>query len=256
MKNLQLFSYYFKREITTRYLGNITGILWVFVQPIITLLIYWVVFGVIFKQRVPEAKEIGFIVYLAIGFWPWMAFSESILRSITTVSDNDDLIGKINLDFKIPVIATISGIFLINIIGYILVILFLVLFASKFNYSGIPLLIFPLLQLYIFSVAIGLLLSSIQIFVKDTLQFFSTIITLWFFLTPIIYSESSLPENFKAIIQFNPVYTPITFIHTALITNRPLDWQNMFLLTVFIVTLLYFSVKVFNKLSPRFVDFK
>lgn len=252
-----MFKYFFKREIKEKYLGNISGIAWVFIQPIITLAIYWLVFGVIFgATRIPEAENIGFIVYLAIGFWPWMAFSESVMRAISVVSEKNDLIGKVNIDFKIPVIASITANFTLNLIGFILVLIGLTLFADAFNYSKIPLLILPIIQLYIFALGLGILLSALQIFIRDVLIFMTTLITLWFFLTPIIYSESILPAEFKRIIQFNPLYTPISFIHKSLLTDQPLPWMNMLYLTLFILIFLYLSIKVFNKLSPHFESFK
>ncbi len=251
-----MFRYFFVREIKEKYLGNLTGIAWVFIQPIITLAIYWIVFDKIFGARIPEAKDIGFIIYLAIGFWPWMAFSESIIRSIMVISEKDGLIGKVNIDFKIPVIAAISANYMLTIIGYIVVLLGLVLFADTFNHIRIFLLIIPVFQMYIFAIAIGLLLSSLQIFIRDVHQFMTTMITLWFFLTPIIYSESDWPEACRNIIKDNLLDTPITFIHKALITDDPLPWLNMGILSVFILVFLYFSIKIFDKLSPNFEVFK
>jgi len=253
--NLELFNYFFKREIKDKYLGNIAGISWVFIQPIITLTIYWIVFDKIFGQRIPEAEEIGFIVYLALGFWPWMAFSEAVVRSITMVTDKKDLIGKIDVDFKIPVVASISASFSLNIIGYIVVLIGLVLFANKFYYLNLPLLIIPIIQLYVLAIALGLFLASLQVFIRDTLQFMTTIMTLWFFMTPIIYSESILPDGYKTIIQFNPIYTPITFIHKALIMDSSLPWYQMGVLSFSILIFLFFSIKIFNKLSPSFDEY-
>ena len=251
-----MFKYFFYREIKEKYIGNITGISWVFIQPIITLIIYWIVFDKIFGARIPEAKDIGFIVYLAIGFWPWIAFSESVMRSITVISEQSSLIGKVKMDFKILVIAAISASFLLNLIGYILVLIGLVLFADKFHYSGFVFLIFPLIQLYIFALALGLLLSALQIFIKDVLLFMTTIMTMWFFLTPVIYSESILPEKFKMVIKFNPLYTPISFIHKAVISNQPLPWIDMCIETLLLIVFLYTSIKIFDKLSPSFEMFK
>ncbi len=251
-----MFKYFFIREFKEKYLGNITGFLWVFLQPIMTLAIYWLVFEKIFGQRIPEAKDIGFIVYLAIGFWPWVAFSESLIRSITVVSDKSDLIGKVNIDFKIPVVASITATFVLTIFGYIIVLIGLVIFAEPFSHHNIWLLIFPVIQLYLLALAIGLILASLQIFIKDTFQFMTTVITMWFFLTPILYSESILPEEYKTIIKLNPLYTPITFIHKALITEDELPWLNMAILTMVILLLLYVAVVIFNKLAPHFEVYK
>ena len=184
-----------------------------------------------------------------------MAFSEAVIRSITAVTDKKDLIGKVDIDLKIPVISSITAIFGLNLVGYIVVLIGLVLFANNFHYSNLPLLIFPIVQLYFLAIAIGLFFSAIQVFIRDTLQFMTTIMTLWFFMTPIIYSESILPDQYKTIIQLNPIYTPITFIHKALVTNTSLPWSNMAMLSIGILILLYISYKIFNKLSTSFEEF-
>jgi len=253
-----LFYYFLKREIRDKYLGNLIGFSWIFIQPIITLLIYWFVFDKIFNvPRISEEEQsFGFIVYLAIGFWPWLAFSDSLLASITAVSEKSDLIGKIKIDLKTPVLATISARFLLHLIGYIVVLVSLVIFNESLKISSILLVIFPLIQLFLFSVALGLLLSSFQIFIRDTLQLMTTLITLWFFTTPIIYSESILPPEYLSIIKLNPLYIPISFIHNAVLGKSDLPWMNLLILTGFTLLLLAIAIKTFNKLSPSFEDFK
>jgi lipopolysaccharide transport system permease protein len=250
-----MFIYFFKREINEKYLGNLTGFSWVFIQPIITLLIYYVVFDQIFGARYADSEDISFIVYLAIGFWPWLAFSESVLRSITGVTDKKDLIGKVNIDFKVSVIATISASFLLNCIGYIIILSLIIIFNAHIDFSALPLIIIPLIQLYLLSIALGLLLSSINVFIRDTLQFMTTMMTLWFFMTPIIYSVSILPEKYKIIIQLNPIYIPIAFIQNAVVNNQIRDWLSMCYMSIIILMLLYISIKVFDKLSTSFEDF-
>jgi len=254
--NIQLLSYFFKRELKGKYLGNITGMSWAYIQPVITLLIYWFVFGVVFKQRVHENPNIEFIVYLAIGFWPWVTFSEAVLKSIKVIEESSDLLGKVNMDFKTPVLASVSATFVINLIGYIAVLVILFLFAGEFNHKGILLLIFPIVTLYIFALSLAFIFSSIQIFIKDTNQIVGTVMTLWFFLTPILYSESILPEKYQYYIQFNPLYIPISFIHKAILTQGDLPWLGLFTLSMVFMFMLYLSIKLFNKLAKSFVDFK
>jgi len=250
-----LFKYFFKREIKEKYIGNLTGFYWVIIQPLILLTIYWVVFDKIFGSRYPESEEIGFIVYLAIGFWPWLAFSESVIRSITVISEKKDLVGKVNIDFKIPVIATVSASFLLNMLGYIIVLVILTIFNENIKFLSLPLILIPLLMLYIFSIGLGLFLSSINVFVKDTNQFMTTLMTVWFFMTPIIYPLSVIPIEYKTYIQLNPLSIPISFIHNALITQNTLQWLNIGILYIIVIIFLYVSVKIFNKLSPSFDEF-
>ncbi len=250
-----MFSYFLRRELKERYLGNITGISWVFIQPLITLGIYWFIFDKIFKARIPEADEYGFIVYLAIGFWPWMAFSESIITSITSITDKADLIGKVKVNPKILVFSSITSTFFLNMIGYIVVLIVVIILNPTLSYSILPLLLIPIVLLYVFALSLGLILSSLQIFIRDTLQLMTTIITLWFFSTPIIYSEQLIPKEYSYLFQFNPVYTPINYIHKVVFSNEQLPWINMFYFALFVFILFYLATKVFDKLSPYFEDY-
>ncbi len=250
-----MFKYFLKREIKENYLGNLTGFSWVIIQPVLTLIIYTVVFEKIFKARIPEAENVGFIVYLALAFWPWIAFSESILKSITTITSKKDLIGKVRIDLRQVVFATVTSVFIINLIGYALVLIILMIVGKSFNYMYVPLLILPILQLYIFSLSLALILSSLQVFVRDTLHLMSTLITLWFFSTPIIYSESIMPESIRSYMQYNPLYYPVKFIHDAMLTDKNLPWIEMLYLSIGFIVLLYVANKMFKKLSPHFEDF-
>jgi ABC-type polysaccharide/polyol phosphate export permease len=251
----KLFKYFLKRELKENYLGNLTGFSWVIIQPVITLIIYSFIFERIFNAKIPEAENIGFIEYLAIGFWPWIAFSEGLLKSITSVVSKKDLIGKIKINLKNIVFASVTASFLINVVGYFIVLLILILVGKDFNYWAIPLLIYPLLQLYLFAIALGLILSALQVFIRDTFHLMSTLITLWFFSTPIIYSETLIPEYIRTYLQFNPLYTPISFIHNSMLTDNKLPWLEMSLLSIFILILLYVGNKMFSKLAPNFEDF-
>lgn len=170
--------------------------------------------------------------------------------------EKEDLIGKVNMDFRIPVVATVSAHFAINIMGYFIVLISLAVFGEKFNYSLLPMIAYPLLQLYLLAIALGLLLSALQIFVRDTIQLMTTLMTLWFFLTPIIYPESMIPEKYLTIIKINPIYTPISFIHNATLSNAALPWFNMGILSIAILMFLYLSNKMFTKLTPSFEEFK
>ena len=82
------------RAIRTDYLENLTGFAWLVIQPLLLLAVYSFVFTTIFKARVPDSGGIGFVPYLAIAFWPWTAFSESVLRASNSVSANAALISR------------------------------------------------------------------------------------------------------------------------------------------------------------------
>ncbi len=250
-----MFSYFLKRELTERYLGNVMGLAWVFIQPLITLVIYSFVFENIFKARIPEAAHLGFAVYLAIGFWPWTAFADSVLRSINALVEKKDLIGKVKLDLRLPVAATVTATFLLHMLGYAVVLLALALWGKPLHFEMIPAIIPALTVIYLLALGLGFLLSAIQVYLKDTQQIMASLMMLWFFATPVIYSESLLPESVRQWLWLNPVYPPIKFIHNALLFGRDLPWLMLLGSAIFALLLLAFSLKLFARLSSRFEDF-
>lgn len=250
-----MFTYFLKREITDRYLGNVMGLAWVFIQPLITLVIYSFVFENIFKARIPEAAHLGFAVYLAIGFWPWTAFSESLLRSITSLVDKKDLIGKVKIDLRLPVAATVTATFLLHMLGYAAVLVALALWGKPLHFEMLPVILPALLVLYVLALGFAFLLSATQVYLKDTQQIMASLMMLWFFATPVIYSKSLLPESVRQWLFLNPVYPPIDFIHQALLFGTDLPWLALLGTAVFAGVLLLVSVRAFDRLSARFEDF-
>src|SRR5579859_7648504 len=97
MPALQLALHFVRRDIRNRYLGSFSGGAWALLQPLIQLAVYGFVFVYVFKARPPGADASGYVPFLALGLWPWIAFSEALTRSATAIQDNAALIGKIAL---------------------------------------------------------------------------------------------------------------------------------------------------------------
>ena len=84
-----------RRQVRQDYLENITGFAWLFIQPLMLLAVYAFVFTHIFQARIPNADQFGFVPYLAVAFWPWTAFSESVIRASGAITAHAALIGKV-----------------------------------------------------------------------------------------------------------------------------------------------------------------
>ena len=137
------------RAIRTDYLENVTGFAWLFVQPLLLLAIYTFVFTTIFKARIPDSGEVGFMPYLAVAFWPWTAFSEAVLRSSSSISANAALIGKVAIPTEMIPLSTVTATFLMHMAGYLAVLLVIQVAGTSINWLGLaaalPLLIFMFL---------------------------------------------------------------------------------------------------------------
>jgi lipopolysaccharide transport system permease protein len=242
------------REIRTAYLENLTGFAWLFLQPLMLLAVYGFVFTKIFHSRIPDT-EVGFVPYLAIAFWPWTAFSESILKASSSITGNAALIGKVAMKTEQLPMATVTATFIMHMAGYLGILLVLQLIGTDIHWLFLPLMIPVIILLWVFAIGLAWLFSSLQVFVKDTVQILPPLITLWFFTTPILYSQAQLPQEISAVMSWNPMTWFVFQMREMLLFGR-LDMGKGELLTV--LTVLVFAVlglRFFRKFSGHFEDF-
>jgi lipopolysaccharide transport system permease protein len=243
------------RAIRTEYLENLTGFAWLFIQPLLLLAVYAFVFGTIFKARIPDASGIGFVPYLAVAFWPWTAFSESVLRASGSVSSNAALIGKVAIPAELIPLSTVTATFLMHMAGYLGVLIVLQLLGTPIQWAGIVAAVPLLLLLFLFACALALWLSALQVFVRDVAQILPPLMTFWFFTTPILYSPSLLPPSFAEVMKFNPMSWFVGRLRDALLPGG--QGFSMADLVVPVVTLLmlWLGFRFFRRVSAHFEDF-
>ena len=243
------------RQIRQDYLENITGFAWLILQPLILLAVYAFVFSTIFKARIPEAADIGFVPYLAIAFWPWTAFSEAILRANNSITANSALIGKVAFATEQIPLATVTATFIMHLIGYLAVLIVLQLMGTAIQWFYILPALLVLLFMWVFACAISLFTSAIQVFVRDLAQILPPLMTFWFFTTPILYSSSYLPEALQSLTQWNPMAWFVARLRELLLFGEMnLDYRAPFML-VFVVIFAWLSLRFFRRFSGHFEDF-
>ena len=125
------------RAVRTDYLDNLTGFAWLVIQPLLLLAVYAFVFTTIFKARIPAAGELGFVPFLAVAFWPWTAFSESVLRASGAVTSNAALIGKVAFPAELLPLSTVAATFLMHLAGYLAVLIVLQLLGTTIHWLGL-----------------------------------------------------------------------------------------------------------------------
>jgi ABC-type polysaccharide/polyol phosphate export permease len=243
------------RQIRQDYLENLTGFAWLILQPLILLAVYAFVFTSIFKARLPEAEEIGFVPYLAIAFWPWTAFSEAILKANGSITSNGALIGKVAFATEQIPLASVTATFLMHLVGYVAVLIVLQLMGTHIHWVYLLLVIPIFLLMWIFACAIALFTSAIQVFVRDLAQILPPLVTFWFFTTPILYSASYLPDSVQRISQFNPMAWFVTRLRELLLFGEVnFDYTAVFMV-LFIAIFAWLSILFFRRFSGHFEDF-
>ena len=242
-----------KKDFQVRYLGSYLGILWAFIQPLFTVLIFWFVFEVGFRSR--PVDNFPFILWLVAGMFPWFFVSDSIGSATASVTENGYLVKKVVFRVSLlPIIKLISAL----IIHLFFVALLVAMFAS---YGYWPTLYMLQVFYYLFAaccllLGIAWLTSALAVFLKDVGQLVSMLLQFVFWGTPIFWSFTMVPEKYLFWLKLNPVYYIVEGYRNCFIYQRWF-WENPGLTLYFwsiTCAILFVGVLAFKKLRPHFAD--
>lgn len=250
-----LFSNLLIREFRTRLVNAASGWLWLIVTPLLLLAVYGLVFGVIFQARVPPGLDVPFVAWLAVALWPWLAFSDGVLRGSLAIQQHAALISKVAIPHSLLTLSAHSASFLLQLAGYAVVLLALILLGVPISLRSIPYLLLILSSLYVFALGLALLLSAVQVFVRDLEQLLPTLLMFWFFLTPILYSPELLPADLGRWLMGNPMTWWMEEIRASVFSGKWLPDLAFLPLLLTALISLWIGRSVFQRLSPHFEDF-
>ena len=243
------------RAIRTNYLENLSGFAWLILQPLMLLGVYAFVFTTVFKARIPGLDPGAFVPYLAIAFWPWTAFSESVLRASNVVTTNAALIGKVSFRTELLPLSMVTATFLMNMVGYAAVLIVLQIMGTDIQWLGLLPALLILFILYIFAIGLGLLLSALQVFVRDLEQMLPPLMMLWFFMTPILYSSDLLPDGLAKLMNWNLMGWFVERLRAVLMVGEySPSWADL-IVPVVVVLIGYLGIRFFRRMSGHFEDF-
>ena len=242
-----------KKDLQTRYLGSYLGILWAFVQPAVTILIFWFVFQVGFKSA--PVDDFPFILWLLCGMIPWFFFSDSVLGGTNSVLENSYLVKKVVFRVSIlPLIRILSS--LIVHIFFILVI-FLLFLIYGYTPSIYSLQVFYyLFCMLVLILGLSWITSSLVIFLRDLGQIIAIVIQFGFWLTPIFWSFKVMPEKYHFMFKLNPVYYIIEGYRDSFINHAWFLHHYNLTISFWSITLVIFTtgILLFKRLKPHFAD--
>ena len=243
------------RELRGRYLGSISGIFWVFLQPIAQLAVYSLVFGVIFKVRFPELGEQGFVAFVAVALWPWLAFAEALQRATAAVQSNAGLVKKVSLPSELLVMAAVAAPYIVHGIGYLLVLALLGVREVSLNWLALPALGWFWLVQGLFTLSLGLVLGACQVFLRDLEHGLASVLMLWFYATPILYPRSLVPDFMLPLINVNPMSYFTERMRALLLYHDPQFYPSDLWMLVGSLTLCYLAWRLFRRCAAHFEDF-
>ncbi len=242
-----------KKDFQSRYLGSYLGIVWAFVNPAVQIAIMWFVFQVGFKS--PPVNDFPYILWLIAGIIPWFFFSDGVMGATTSVVDNSFLVKKVVFRVSVlPIVRIISALFIHLFFIAVIFVMFVLYGYTPDIYSAQAL--YYLFAEVVLILGISWATSSIVIFLKDVGQIVSIFLQFGFWLTPIFWNISMLPDRYRVYVKLNPAYYIIEGYRDCFI-HKKLFWDNVWLTAYFwAVTLLIFAVGavLFRRLRPHFAD--
>jgi len=237
------------RDFKIKYKHSSLGLLWSFFNPLLTMLIQYLVFSTLFRSSIEN-----FPLYLLSGIVLFAFFNECIASGMESITANASLINKVYVPLAIfPLSKVISA--LINLmISFILLIGAMILSGAPFTKA---LLLMPAAvgMLILFCLGMTFLLATLNVFFRDMKFLWGVISLIWMYATPIFYPESIIPENFSALYRLNPLYHFITMIRTILIYGKSPDPLTFIWSFAYAFFMLLIGLWLFRKKQDRFFQY-
>ena len=250
-----LIALFVRRDFVSKYKQTILGPLWFIIQPLITTLMFVVVFGNIAGLSTDGLPKVLFYFSGQVG---WNYFSQSLTATSNVFVTNASIFGKVyfpRLSFPISIVIS-------NLIQFLIQFIFLLVFITYFAFKGVPihlnsyLLLLPVLVLMLagLSLGFGIIISSLTTKYRDLTYLVAFGVQLFMYATPVIYPMSSLSGTYKSIIEMNPITSIIEAFRFIMLGSGNLDYGGLLYSFTFMVVSLFVGVLIFNKVEQSFMD--
>lgn len=243
-----------KREFQSKYRNSMLGAAWTVLQPLSMIIVYTVIFSQVMRAKLPGVENtFGYSIYLCAGILSWGLFAEITSRSQSIFLDNANLLKKLTFPrLCLPVTVIANGLLNFAIV-FVLFTAFLVITGS---FPGVVFLaIIPLIGLLVFfAIGLGIMLGVLNVFFRDVGQFFGIFITFWFWLTPIVYPISILPEQGQTLMSYNPMTSLLAAIQNIFVLGQWPTWSTLFYPLGLAMVSFLLGWRLFRRHSGEMVD--
>lgn len=243
-----------KNDIKSRYSNSILGVVWAYVMPLVTILVFWYVFQLGFRNM--PVGDAPYILWFSVAYIPWIFFTDIITSGSNSLLEYSFLVKKIKFNVKtIPIIKLISAVFVHAFFIVFLLVMFL-LYHYQLSLYNIQILYYTFAT-GAFSLGLIWLISAVTVFFKDMLSIVNVCIQIGFWVTPILWNEDTMVnETVRRALTMNPMHYIITGYRESLLFKKwfwekPVETLCFWGITIF---LLFTGNLVFQKLSPFFAD--
>ena len=236
------------KDVRGKYKNSVLGILWSFLNPLLQIAVYAIVFPLIMKSNLPN-----YTVFLCCGLIPWNFFSAAISRTSFTMVENGNIIKKVYFPREILSLSVVTSEAINFIISTIIILAFVLGYGmglSKF------IIFYPLVLIvqYLLLIGISFIVSSVTVYYRDLQHFIGIALQLLFYATPIVYAPNTIPDEFQWILKFNPMTYIINGYRDIFYYKQMPDLVSMAIVLGVSIVICLIGYFIFNKLQRRFAE--
>ena len=243
LKNLVL------KDLRIRYKRSILGYFWTMLNPLLMMIVFSVIFSLLLRFDMKN-----YSVYLITGILPWNFFVQSVIISNMSIITNAGLIKKVYVPKVIFPISNVTS----NLVNFLLAIipLFLLMpiLGVNIDISALYLPV-PIAILFVFTCGLSLIFATLNVFFRDMSHIIEVIFQLWFYLTPIIYPITAIPEKYRLLFKYNPMYYFIKCFQDPLYNHFLPDAQTLLVAFLLAVFTYLFGWWFFHKCENNFIHY-
>ena len=243
-----------KREFQSKYLNSLLGVAWTIIQPLSMIVVYTIIFSQIMQAKLPGVENsFGYSIYLCAGILTWGLFSEIVSRGVNTFLDHGNLLKKLSfprLCLPVTVVATALLNFAIILSLFTLFLIITGTFPGWVFFAIIPVLVVQI----VFAIGLGITLGVLNVFFRDVGQALGVILQFWFWLTPIVYPITILPERIQALLAYNPMTGLMGAYQTIFARGQLPDWEALLPVLLLGVFFCVAGLRLFRKHAGEMVD--
>ena len=238
-----------RKDLRGRYKGSVLGFLWTFVNPLLQLIVYSIVFSIIVKMGIDN-----FSMFLFVALVPWIFFSSCITSGSTVILQQQDLVKKIFFPREVLPVAYVTSSFINMLFSFIVI--FVASIVTNHGMNPAALLFLPLIMLieYILALGFSFVASAITVYFRDLEHILNNLSMAWMYLTPILYTQEMVPEQYKPLFNLNPM-TPIIIAYRDILFYKRIPSLNTLIgASITGVVSLILGFILFNKLKKGFAE--
>ena len=237
-----------KKDIRGRYKNSILGVFWSFLNPLLQLAVYAIVFPLIMKSDIPN-----YTVFVCCGLIPWTFFSTAISRTSFVMVQNGNIIKNVYFPREILPISIVTSALVNFFISTIMILAFVLAYGMGFTWYIV---FYPLILIvqYVLLIGISLLVSSLTVYFRDLQHFIGILLQLLFYATPIVYGMDIIPVSFQWILKLNPMSYIIDGYRSIFYYQRMPDLVGLGIVFAISIVLCIVGYFIFNKLQKRFAE--